>query len=125
MTELVTHSLGRARRQFFEMFVIIRLDGQSLAAQSKAFLNKLPKTKAFAQWPPRLLLHRQKGFRTEGSQAQSANYVIRRPDSSIRDAESYRGSTTMEAAKKAEIGGRNNDNVTLFTLIYERIIDMN
>ena len=51
MTELVTHSLGRARRQFFEMFVIIRLDGQSLAAQSKAFLNKLPKTKAFAQCP--------------------------------------------------------------------------
>ena len=86
MTELVTHSLGRARRQFFEMFVIIRLDGQSLAAQSKAFLNKLPKTKAFAQWPPRLLLHRQKGFRTGGSQAQSASCVIRRPDSPIRDA---------------------------------------
>ena len=81
------------------MFVIIRLDGQSLAAQSKAFLNKLPKTKAFAQWPPRLLLHRQKGFRTEGSQAQSANCVIRRPDSSIRDAESDRGSTTIESAE--------------------------
>ena len=109
MTELVTHSLGRARRQFFEMLVIIRLDGQSLAAQSKAFLNKLPKTKAFAQWPPRLLLHREKGSRTGGSQAQSASCVIRRSDSlsPIRGAESDHRSATMlstealaEAAKK-------------------------
>ena len=43
MTELVTHSLGRALRQFFEVFVIIRLDGQSLAAQSKAFLEQTAK----------------------------------------------------------------------------------
>jgi hypothetical protein len=118
MTELVTHSLGRARRQFFEMFVIIRLDGQSLAAQSKAFLNKLPKTKAFAQWPPRLLLHRQKGFRTEGSQAQSAKLCDPEARLSYPRRESDRRSITMVLAggskkigvAKVGISGVSEDN---------------
>jgi hypothetical protein len=38
-------------KQFFEVVVIIRLDGPSLAAQSKALLNKLSKIVAFAQFP--------------------------------------------------------------------------
>jgi hypothetical protein len=89
------------------VLVIVRLDGPSLAAQSKAFLNKLSKIVAFAQWPLRLLLHREKGSCTRGSQAQSASCVIRRSDSlsPIRGAVSDHRSATMlstEALRVAE-----------------------